>query len=130
MNIKKTAESKTSRNAGNIKKDKIQNLITKGNYQQAEELLQECRRESIEYDDIIAILDAGIGEYYGDRQRVWEAIRKGLMFNIRNYELYVMLGNISLISVMKMPCFIVMTQRIKSRLDSFYANWVINIILM
>lgn len=93
MNIKKTAESKTSRNAGNIKKDKIQNLITKGDYQQAEELLQVYRRESIEYDDVIAILDAGIGEYYGDRKRVWEAIRKGLMFNIRNYELYVMLGN-------------------------------------
>ena len=104
MSINKTTENETSRNAGNIKKDEIQNLIAKGDYQQAEKLLQECRRESIEYDDIIAILDAGIGEYYGDRQRVWEAIRKGLMFNIRNYELYVMLGNYYLPEIGRASC--------------------------
>lgn len=91
--MKKTSENEISLNTDNMKKSEIQNFIAGGDYQQAEVLLQECRKESIEYDDIIAILDAGIGEYYGDRQRVWKAIRKGLMFNIRNYELYVMLGN-------------------------------------
>lgn len=76
-----------------IKKKEIQDAIAEGDYQQAESLLQEYKKMFTNYDDIIAILDAGIGEYYGDRQRVWDAIRKGLTSNGKNYELYVMLGN-------------------------------------
>ena len=72
---------------------KIQKLIIQRNFEEAEHTLQKYLEESGPYDDTIAILDAGIGEYYGDRVRVWEAIRNGLMRNCRNYELYVMLGD-------------------------------------
>lgn len=71
----------------------IQRAIAEDNYETAEELLQKYRTEGAGYDDIIAILDAAVGEYYHDRKRVWEAIKSGLEYNCRNYELYVMLGN-------------------------------------
>ncbi len=77
----------------NTRKTDIQNAVIKGEYEKAEALLQNYLRESELYDDVTAILDASIGEYYGDRIRVWEAVRKGLEFNWRNYELYVMLGD-------------------------------------
>ena len=69
-----------------IKKEEIQDAIAEGDYQQAEMFLKK-------YQKIFTKYDAGIGEYYGNRERVWEAIQKGLRFNSRNYELYVMLGN-------------------------------------
>lgn len=90
MTMRISEEGKISEN---IEKKKIQNVIEKGNYNQAEKLLQEYKEKFTAYDDVIAIFDAGIGDYYGYRGRVWESIRKGLMFNSRNYELYVMLGN-------------------------------------
>lgn len=90
MTMRISEEGKISEN---IEKKKIQNVIEKGNYHQAEKLLQEYKEKFTAYDDVIAIFDAGIGDYYGDRGRVGESIRKGLMFNSRNYELYVMLGN-------------------------------------
>lgn len=74
-------------------KAEILNAIAQENYEAADCLLQNYQSENRVYDDTVAILDAGIGEYYGDRERIWEAVRKGLMFNCRNYELYVVLGN-------------------------------------
>lgn len=72
---------------------KIQEAIENGDYEKAEKLFQKYLEKENAYDDVTAILDAAIGEHYGDRVRVWTAIRKGLLSNCRNYELYVMLGN-------------------------------------
>lgn len=74
--------------------EKIQQAIRNGDYEEADFLFQEyIKSPSGQYDDIAAILDAAIREHYGDRAGMWEAIRKGLLFNCRNYELYLMLGN-------------------------------------
>lgn len=75
------------------KKKQIQEAILEEKYKEAAQLLQEYVKDDGVYDDIVAILDASIGAYYGDRERTWEAIRKGLTINCKNYELYVMLGN-------------------------------------
>ena len=93
MIMKRARECKISENIEDINKKEIHNAIKEENYDQAERLLQKYKEKFTAYDDVIAIFDAGIGEYYGDRKRVWESIRKGLMFNSKNYELYVMLGN-------------------------------------
>lgn len=95
MDMKKAKKSIALENMhmDEMKKKEIEDAIAAEEYQYAEKILQDYKNIFSEYDDTIAILDAGIGEYYGDRERVWEAIQKGLMFNIRNYELYVMLGN-------------------------------------
>lgn len=71
----------------------IQKAIMRGDYKEADVLLQNYKDNGYPYDDIIAVLDAAIGEHYQDRVRVWEAIQNGLMYNGKNYELYVMLGN-------------------------------------
>ena len=72
--------------------EQILDAIRKGEHKLADELLQHYIAGLSQYDDVTAILDAVIGSHYGDRMRVWEAIRKGLKYNYRNYELYVMLG--------------------------------------
>ncbi len=72
--------------------ERILEAIRNGDMEKAEICLQEYMREGTGYDDTTAILDAGIGAYHGDRMRVWEAIRKGLLHNCRDHELYVMLG--------------------------------------
>ena len=74
-------------------KKQILNAVKEGDYEKAEALFQKCKEQAAWYDDVAAILDAAIGEYFEDRMRMWEAIRNGLMHNCRNYELYVMLGN-------------------------------------
>ncbi len=74
-------------------KQKIRLAIEEGNYEGAAELIKGYISEPGQYDDTIAIYDAAIGEACGDRKRMWEAIRSGLLKNCRNYELYVMLGN-------------------------------------
>ena len=71
----------------------FQKEILSGNYEAAENLLQKYKMEAAQYNDTIAILDASIGLHYGDSLRVWNAVCKGLLFNCRNYELYIMLGN-------------------------------------
>lgn len=43
--------------------------------------------------DRLAILEASVREGLGDRPGMYDAIRRGLIANGRNYELYVMLGN-------------------------------------
>lgn len=74
-------------------KKQILNAVKEGDYEKAEALFQKGKEQAAWYDDVAAILDAAIGEYFEDRMRMWEAIRSGLMHNCRNYELYVMLGN-------------------------------------
>lgn len=74
--------------------ENIQEAVKNGDYDKADFLFQEyIKTPSSQYNDTIAILDAAIREYHGDRPGMWEAIRKGLYFNCRNYELYLMLGN-------------------------------------
>lgn len=71
----------------------IADLISIGDYEKAQALLEELIKAK-GYDDTAAVLDAAImGEYYGDREGMWKAIQKGLLYNCRNYELYIMLGN-------------------------------------
>lgn len=74
-------------------KKQILDAVKEGDYEKAETLFQKGRAQASWYDDVAAILDATIGEHFEDRMRVWEAIRNGLMYNCRNYELYIMLGN-------------------------------------
>ncbi len=70
----------------------IQDAVNSGNYEKADILLREYVNAG-EYNDTIAVLDAAVRGYYGDREGMWEAIYKGLRYNCRNYELYIMLGN-------------------------------------
>lgn len=72
--------------------ERIRAALAEGDVQMAETLLQGHMAGLATYDDTTAILDAAVGSGLGDRERMWEAIRKGLSFNCRNYELYVMLG--------------------------------------
>ncbi len=72
--------------------ERIRAALAEGDVQMAETLLQGHMAGLAIYDDTTAILDAAVGSGLGDRERMWEAIRKGLSFNCRNYELYVMLG--------------------------------------
>ncbi len=74
-------------------KDKIRAAINEGDYKKAAGLLREYISEPDRYDDEIAIFHAAIGEHSGNRESMWEAIRRGLFINFKNYELYVMLGN-------------------------------------
>ncbi len=72
--------------------EQIQDAITAEDYKRADKLLQDYMTGDLEYDDTVAILDAAIGSYHKDQMRSWDAIRKGLAYNCRNHELYVLLG--------------------------------------
>lgn len=72
---------------------KIQELIAENCYEKADEEFRIYREKKQIYDDIAAILDGSIGEGLRDKKRQWNAIRKGLEYNPKNYELYIMLGN-------------------------------------
>lgn len=70
----------------------IQDALLSDNYKLAEWMLQDYLTKTELYDDMTAIFDAALGRYYKDWKRVWSAVRRGLMHNCRNYELYLMLG--------------------------------------
>lgn len=76
-----------------MKTEQTENEILSENYENAECLLQKYKEETAQYDDVTAVLDAGIGAHYGDRLRVWNAVCEGLRYNCRNYELYLLLGH-------------------------------------
>ncbi len=71
----------------------VQAAIINGEYEKADRLLKQYVLDPEKQNAMTAILDASIGEQYGDRPRVWDAIRRGLLSDHRNYELYVMLGD-------------------------------------
>ena len=73
--------------------NEIRDAIKNGDPQKADYLLEQYVQNTGRQNDTIAILDACIGDLSGDRMRIWDAIRNGLLFNYRNYELYVMLGD-------------------------------------
>ncbi|MCM1542070.1 MAG: methyltransferase domain-containing protein [Blautia sp.] len=66
--------------------------LNAGDFPAAEELLAGLDRDALAADRL-AILEASVREGLGDRPGMYEAIRRGLTANGRNYELYVMLGN-------------------------------------
>lgn len=71
----------------------IQDAINNGDHKRAEILLREYVKTPGRYDDQTAILDAAIREWQGDREGMWRAIKRGLLINDKNYELYIMLRN-------------------------------------
>lgn len=84
--------------------DDVRECIEKGNYEEAEKLLDRYKEQNGEYNDIAAILDGSIGAWLMDRDRQWQAIRRGLQYNNRNAELYVMLGNYYLEENLQKAC--------------------------
>lgn len=72
--------------------EQIQKLIADGRYEDAIEYMDAWKAESVVYTNTMAILEAGIYEGLGDRQKVFTAIRDGLIFSHDNYELYYMLA--------------------------------------
>jgi GT2 family glycosyltransferase/predicted SAM-dependent methyltransferase len=78
------------------RKVQIQQLISNNQWEQAKTMLQPYHSglAGFTYDDEIAIFDASICMNLGDMESAMDCIRKGLSYNIGNYELYFMMGNI------------------------------------
>lgn len=72
--------------------EKLSLLFSINDYENAEELIISARKVPSLYNDVVAIYDANLSLSKGDYPQMWEAIRKGLENNPKNYELYVMLG--------------------------------------
>ena len=72
--------------------EKLNLLFSMGDYVNAEKLLTSVRKAPELYNDTIAIFDANLSLSQGNYTTMWEAIRRGLEYNSKNYELYVMLG--------------------------------------
>ncbi len=70
----------------------IKEQIAIGDYIEARTLLEQMKGQVGVYDDTLGILEASICEGEQDDIGMFEAIRKGLGFNAKNYELYYMLG--------------------------------------
>lgn len=71
----------------------IQDEISQGAYEQARQDMDALKAEGAVYDDVAAILDASIYEALGDRDNTFAAIRDGLAYSHRSFELYYMLGH-------------------------------------
>ncbi len=78
-------------------KEHLRRLLKQGMYEEANAYLNENVTEA-DYDDDIAVFDGSIGLYYEDGIRAWQACANGLAINPRNYELYVILGEVYLSS--------------------------------
>lgn len=74
-----------------MKWNTIKNLVDMGMYVEAREEIDAIKSEET-YDDILAILDAVVCREEGDRESLFSCISKGLSYNYKNYELYIMLG--------------------------------------
>lgn len=61
----------------------ICDAIKKGDPQNADKLLERYMQDPERQNDMTAVLDASIGALYGDKMRVWNAIRNGLLFNFQ-----------------------------------------------
>lgn len=70
----------------------VQYYIGQNEYVRARECMDALIQEKNVYDDGMAILDASIYEAVGDRENLFRAIRTGLQYSCKNYELYYMLG--------------------------------------
>lgn len=72
--------------------EKLNMLFSIGDYENAEKLLASVHKLPELYNDTVAIYDANLALRKGNYPEMWEAIRHGLEYNSKNYELYVMLG--------------------------------------
>ncbi len=72
--------------------DAIAEMIYENRWAEASEAVWEKLNKG-EFDDTLAILVATIYEHFGNDDGVYSFILKGLEYNYRNYELYMMLGN-------------------------------------
>lgn len=72
--------------------EKLQELISTGNYVEARELAN-CMYESGEQSETFWILNATLYQIEGQREAEYACITRGLQKNISSYELYYMLGN-------------------------------------
>lgn len=72
--------------------EKLNMLFSIGDYESAEKLIESARKVPELYNDTVAIFDANLAMNTGNAPRMWNAIKRGLENNPKNYELYVMLG--------------------------------------
>lgn len=72
--------------------EKLQGLIEKESFEEAELLLTEIKAQDFEYSEMLAILEGTLCAILGQKEASFEAICKGLQLNPFNYELYFMLG--------------------------------------
>lgn len=70
----------------------LQQLFAMQEYATAAQIIQAARQIPELYNDTIAIYDANLCLMNNDYPEMWEAIRRGLSCNYKNYELYVLLG--------------------------------------
>ena len=76
----------------NILLTKIQALFVQGEYALAEKTIDEIRGDFNLYTDLVAVYDANISLAQENHEKMWFAIQRGLLYNYKNYELYVLLG--------------------------------------
>lgn len=70
----------------------LQQLFSLGEYSTAAEIIEIARTLPELYNETVAIYDANLCLIDNNYPQMWEAIRRGLSFNYKNYELYVLLG--------------------------------------
>lgn len=71
--------------------DEITQAVNCGEWETARRALSQYKKE--DWNDTLAILKASICLAEGKREEAFDAIREGLAYNNRNYELYLLLGN-------------------------------------
>lgn len=72
--------------------EKLQHLFTIQEYNTAAEIIETARTLPNLYNDTVAIYDANLRFIRNDYPQMWEAIRRGLSYNYKRSELYVLLG--------------------------------------
>lgn len=72
--------------------ENIIQFIHDNEWERAAEAVLEKLNNS-EFNDILAILAATVNEHFGDDEMVFSFVLKGLEYNYKNYELYILLGN-------------------------------------
>ncbi|MDE5873938.1 MAG: glycosyltransferase family 2 protein, partial [Lachnospiraceae bacterium] len=72
--------------------ERIIQRINDSDWEAAAEALLDVM-ETHEFNDTIAVLAATINEQLGDDDMMFSFIEKGLLYNYKNYELYLLLGN-------------------------------------
>ncbi len=67
-------------------------LFSQEQYDLAAQFLSAVKKIPGMYTDTIAIFDASLAQQQGDYTAMWKAIQKGLTYNAKNFELYLLLG--------------------------------------
>lgn len=70
----------------------LQKLFALEEYTTAAEIIAKVRQIPKLYNDTIAIYDANLCLMHSDYNAMWDAIQKGLSYNCKNSELYLLLG--------------------------------------